>query len=313
MYTMKVNYNIILEGYYQANEDLFNDDINIALEADTESAATGNTKSEVADATNLNNESNNLSGVTPATKQKTTDRIRKLLEKLSALIEKVKIKITNRLKLLIESDKGFFNTLHARRASIKPMEGFKAITYTYDENYLNNVVTKIGNDALSTIKQLQNTTSEPVNTRIKEIVQSNNDVIGSVLLLPYSDEDNVNNLTVDNFTREMISKYRKEKKEYLYNKSQIPTLIQMAQSSKALSDDCNQKLNACQNGVNNLKVLMSNVRQQDSREKLVALSNRAVKATTIYNTYLTILRMYYELKLERSLSARVLLKKFYQF
>ena len=51
----------------------------------------------------------------------------------------------------------------------------------------------------------------------------------------------------------------------------------------------------------------------DSADSIMNISRRVTKATSIYNTLLALTRMYFELKLEEALSARMLLKKFYQF
>ena len=111
----------------------------------------------------------------------------------------------------------------------------------------------------------------------------------------------------------MIDTFRGEKSEKLFSQSQIPALITTAKSSNQLSNECNELIGKCKNSVNKLKLIEARARAQNTTEGLSNISRRVTKATSIYNTLLTISRMYFELKLEESLSARMLLKKFYKF
>ena len=86
-----------------------------------------------------------------------------------------------------------------------------------------------------------------------------------------------------------------------------------AKSTSELSAKCNDIIRQCKNSVNTLKAIEMKARIQNTSEGLLEISRRVNKAVNIYNTLLTLTRMYFELKLEQSLSARMLLKKFYTF
>lgn len=311
---MKVNYNVILESYVKSNNELFDETLlDAALEAAaTEDQMTGKEPDTNKSSNELETEVKNE--VEPSQKTKSTilDKIKNFIEKIAAIISNARVKILNRLKLLFETDKGFFKTLYSRRASVKPMKGFKAINYKYSDQYLEMTVKKIGKESLATIKALSNLTSEPSDTRVKDILAAENKSIGQILLAPYS-ETKDESLEVNMFIKELIDKYRGKKEEILYTESMIPQLMQQAQSSSGISNEANQMIAECQNSLNNLKVLEGRARSAKDTNSLKEVSNRVAKAAAIYNTYLTIVKMYYELKLEHSLSTRALLRKFYQF
>ena len=111
----------------------------------------------------------------------------------------------------------------------------------------------------------------------------------------------------------MIDTFRGEKSEKMFSQSQIPVLITVSKGSNELTSKCNELINKCKNSVNKLKLIEARARAQNTTEGITNISRRVTKATSIYNTLLTLSRMYFELKLEEALSARMLLKKFYQF
>lgn len=143
---MKVDYNIILESYQRANEEFLNDCMEIATEAETLNTTTPAAQNNVASNSTVNQVNGKTTQTVDTTKnnqlepsskkkQSLIQRIQQIIQKVIAKVQEASIKIMNRLKLMLESDKGFFNTLHQRRAAQQPLKNFKAITYSYDEKY----------------------------------------------------------------------------------------------------------------------------------------------------------------------------------
>lgn len=321
---MKVDYNIILESYAIANEEFLNDCMEIATEAEELNTTTSATQSKAAP----NSTENQLNGNTdqavdttknnqldPSSKKKQSliQRIQQIIKKVIDKIQQASIKIINRLKLMMESDKAFFNTLSQRRASQQPLKNFKAITYSYDERYLETTMNGIQKTAIAAIKQLQNFTGTSTDPKVKQILESDQSAVSNVLLSFFTKEKTEGGPDVQSFTREMIDRFRGEKKESMHNQSEIPTLIAQAKGTGELSSKCNEMIRECKNSVNVLKAIEAKARVQNTSEGLLNISRRVNKAVSIYNTLLTLTRMYFELKLEQSLSARMLLKKFYTF
>lgn len=321
---MKVDYNIILESYAIANEEFLNDCMEIATEAEELNTTTSATQSKAAP----NSTENQLNGNTDQTvdttknnqldpsskkKQSLIQRIQQIIKKVIDKIQQASIKIINRLKLMMESDKAFFNTLSQRRASQQPLKNFKAITYSYDERYLETTMNGIQKTAIAAIKQLQNFTGTSTDPKVKQILESDQSAVSNVMLSFFTKEKTEGGPDVQSFTREMIDRFRGEKKESMHNQSEIPTLIAQAKGTGELSSKCNEMIRECKNSVNVLKAIEAKARVQNTSEGLLDISRRVNKAVSLYNTLLTLTRMYFELKLEQSLSARMLLKKFYTF
>ncbi|MCM1214060.1 MAG: hypothetical protein NC548_06020 [Lachnospiraceae bacterium] len=311
---MRVAYSPVLEDYHRNAMDILQDghEFEVALEADNSAQQTQNRSGETVDATNIRTENDNATGPSPSTLEKFLTRIKKLIEKIMTMIDKAKVKIMNRLKLMYESDRGFANTLHKRRATIKPMKGFKAITYTYDGNYLQKITNGIAKDALAAIQQL-GTAGEATNPRTKEILEADAGHAVSMIFAKYSDENQSAEFDMHVFLQEVTKKFRGEKKEALHTESEISSLMQTAQSVAGLNAECNQMISKCQMALNNLKNLQSKARMSKTTQNLKDIAERVAKAQSIYNGYLSYIRYYFELRLEESLSARVLLRKFYQF
>lgn len=321
---MKVDYNIILESYAIANEEFLNDCMEIATEAEELNSTTSATQSKAAP----NSTENQLNGNTdqavdttknnqldPSSKKKQSliQRIQQIIKKVIDKIQQASIKIINRLKLMMESDKAFFNTLSQRKASQQPLKNFKAITYSYDERYLETTMNGIQKTAIAAIKQLQNFTGTSTDPKVKQILESDQSAVSNVMLSFFTKEKTEGGPDVQSFTREMIDRFRGEKKESMHNQSEIPTLIAQAKGTGELSSKCNEMIRECKNSVNVLKAIEAKARVQNTSEGLLEISRRVNKAVSLYNTLLTLTRMYFELKLEQSLSARMLLKKFYTF
>ena len=321
---MKVDYRVIMESYEAANREFLNDCMEIATEAETLNTTTVNrtnnapnsTENQVNGKTDQTVDTTKQNDIQPTTKAKTNiiKRIKKMITDLINKIQQAAIKIMNRLKLMFESDKAFFTTLSQRRASVKPLKNFKAITYSYDPDYLDKTIDGISKVSLMCIDQLCNFTSSSSDAKVKQIIESDPITVSNNLLSFFTKNKNQEGgPDVQSFTREMIDTFRGEKSEKMFSQSQIPVLMTVAKGSNELTSKCNELINKCKNSVNKLKLIEARARAQNTTEGITNISRRVTKATSIYNTLLTLSRMYFELKLEEALSARMLLKKFYQF
>lgn len=316
---MRVNYNVIIESYIRTNEDILQYSMDIATEAESsENIASGaqrEAKSEIkqSDSTDTTDQDNQISP-SPKVKQGIIQRIHKLIEKISDIIQQASIKIMNRLKLKLESDKSFFTTLNKRGSTTKPLQNFKAITYQYNEQYLESTMKGITNLCNQVITKLANPSMTSSNKDAESIAESDQGSIAASILRNYgTDKNRDTEYDITSFSREMIDTYRGEKKEQMWDESKIATLMVAAKSTQALANRCNQIINKCKTTLNEMKRMESNARTSNNSEELNKLVSSVAKATSVYNLLLSLTKMYHELKLESSLSARMLLKKFYQF
>lgn len=313
---MKVDYREILESYERLNQELLEICCDIVLEADSGTVNITNavTKEENNNySTDITNKSTQLE---PGSKQKSNilQRIKKIIDKIVEFIRSAVMKIMNRLRLLIESDKGFYKNLHERINMQKPLKNFKAITYDYNEKYLDSTMKGIKDVAYGAIVALSNPMTTTSNPKVKQLIECDNSSIIPNLLSNFTnDKSRDGGHDVQSFTREMIDTFRGEKKERMWNESQIQSLISLSKRSTELTNECHQIETKCKNLVNDMKRMESKARTVNTTEELNKITQSVVKASTIYNAYLGITRVYFELKLESALSARYLLKKFYSF
>lgn len=312
---MKVDYKGILESYERANQELLELCYEPALEADSNTLNTTNAVSK-----EINNSPTDVTTKTtqlePGSKQKTNiiQRIKKIIDKVVEFVRTAFTKIINRLRLLVESDKGFYKNLHEKMAMQKPLQNFKAITYNYDEKYLESTMKGIKDLTFGAITALANPMATVSNSKIKQIIECDNSTIVANLLSNYTkDKSREGGHDVQSFTREMIDTYRGEKKERMWNASQIQSLISLSKRSNELGSECQQLENKFKTTINEMKRMESKARQLNTTEELNKLTQATMKASSLYNAFLGITRVYFELRLESALSARYLLKKFYTF
>ena len=116
------------------------------------------------------------------------------------------------------------------------------------------------------------------------------------------------------FIKYLVTRYRGEKKEFLYRDTQLQQIEANALSTKELAGRCNGYMKSAQDAYMKIKTLEHKISRTSSDEKeLNLIASNAAKAATLYNAYATLVHSYYELKLEQSLNYRIILRKFYQF
>lgn len=328
---MKVDYKVIIESYERANQEILAECYEIATEAE-QATNIANASATAAKQSGNNSTLNQVQGRTDQTvdttsqsnqlepgskqKQNLVQRIHQLINKIAELIRQASMKIMNRLKMFMESNKSFMIALSKKRGTVKPLKNFKAITYQYNDQYLETTMRGIQNLALNSINALANPKMSISDPKVKYIVETDTGNITSNFFSYFSkDKTREGGHDIQSFTRELIDTYRGDKKENMWNESKIPYLTSIAKNTDTteLSDYKTKIINQCQNTLNNMKRMESKARLANTSEELNTITKSITKATTIYNCLLGVIRIYYELKIESGLSARMLLKKFYQF
>lgn len=297
---MKVNYNAILVAYESTQAEFMadlNESFEIATEASTEEMVAG---TSTGNQTQTNN-NDTPTGLSPAAKSKFIQTIKKVIEKIGNLIERAKVHINNKLKLLWETDRGFIRRLEKAKAQRQPLKGFNAIIYQYNEGYLDSIMMKAMNAFKKELRALQN----PSGMDIEDVDTS------EIMERTLKQISNSNDVTdIQSLIHEMIQNYRGEKKEVTMNASQVPALTTVVERGAGN--------NAFQNYIDDLEQMYSNLKSQTSKltrastnEDIRKLTRRMSAATQLYNGALAINKIYYELKVERYLSAREALRQFY--
>ena len=312
---MKAEYNSLLYAYESNAADILSiiaDDFEIATEAEEQVPTEIDSSKAVSD-TVKSDEAKSASKTMLI--NKVIEKVKALIKKIFSMFESLKRKLSNRFRLLGETDKGFFNMYYRRKSMVKPYKNVKVISYEYNNQFLDRRADKLMSEitgCLDKLRAIKGTTN--INARLSEIITAPQGKVIEVLLSPYIESGDAPVTTMESFIKYIVSKYRGDKKEIVYNDTQLPQIEANALSTKAIASKCNNYLNSAQESYNKLKTLEHQISRTTDDEKVTKLiSSNAAKAATLYNAYTTFLSAFYELKLEQSLNYRIILKKFYQF
>jgi hypothetical protein len=294
---MKADYSSVIVAYESFQNSIYDVLTDIALEADE----MVNPPEEIPDKPQ------------PGFFNKVMDFIRALIHKIGEIFENLRRKLGTRLRLLMETDKGFFSVYNKRKAAIKPYPNIRVVNYKYVDQVLDHPVGMILKDINESLRALKTTEEVPnVSDRISEIINASKTSIVEKLIEPHIEGAEIK--TIPQFMKYLIEKYRGEKAEYVYNQSQLAQIEKMAMSTSDLNRRCNEYIRRANTMYNELKLFQSQASRANSDTKTLNLiASNAAKAAELYNIYSSIINFYYEAKLEQSLNSRALLKKFYQF
>lgn len=309
---MKANYNTPLIAYESFQNDIYSILMNIATEGDETSiqknAATKTTSN--SDPSNANQAIANTNLVT-----RISEIVKKLMQKIGEILEALKRKLSNRIRLLKETDKGFYNLYYRRKSMIKPYPNIRKTTYQYIDQLLENPMQRLMGDVNNCLLALSKIDSEPnYSQRVSDILEAPQGKMIQILFEPYTKNSDIEIDTVAKFAKYIIELYRGEKKEIVINSSRLPEIERMAMSTRDLESRCNSYLSQANSTYNRIKLLPSQIIRVNKDPKMLNLISANVsKAAELYNAYSTLVHIYYEAKLEQSLNYRLLLKAFYQF
>ncbi len=311
---MKAEYNSLIYAFESNQSDIMNilsDEIAIATEAETKPA-----ELDAATAVKDTVKSDEAkSGSKTVLINKVIEKVKELIKKIGAMFEGLKRKLTNRLRIMSQTDKGFANLYNKRKSMIKPYKNVRIISYQYNNKILEDTIQNILKETLicfDKLRVIKGTTNN--NARISEILDTSNGKIVEVLLQPYTKDADTPMNTVPLFIRYIVDKYRGEKKELVYVDTQLSQIESNALSTQAIANRCNGYLREAQEAYNKLKSLEYQINRTSTDPEVTKLvASNAAKAATLYNAFTALINAYYELKLEQSLNYRIILKKFYQF
>lgn len=250
--------------------------------------------------------------ISPTNKTTLVEQIMKFFEMIGKMISNVMLGITNRVNVLAKDDKTFFKQLESQRATVKPLKGFKATNWEYKQTEVDATIAKMGVDCNKAIRSFANLKADPTDQRVLVLLNAKPEKIVEVFLIPYM-KDKKNGYNMRAFNQELVNTFHGQKKEFTYSAEQIPKIMEVAQRTHAISSKVNGMTKECQNSLEALKAIKVQLRAINDEETLEKVRLRLSKATQLYNIYLTALKIYNELLVERSLSAKELLRKFYQF
>lgn len=279
-----IEYGIILESYNNLINEIDNlTSLDFALEAKGDEEVEKNKRGE-----------------------KIQEMIYSIIDKVVRSFDELIIKLKNRLRLVIATDKGFFNEFSRAEKNRKPLSNIKVINYTYTPEFLSSQygkLKKIANDLMGEIKA--------INVREEsELLMNKQDFQKYVLnTLQYKDGD-----MFSEYLKYVRKEFRGEKKEMVISSNRINDYKNTVNSYQSIHRTLNTDLMNLKSVINNVRTRVRTlVRSQSVSDEL---KNQYKKQVTnisyFYSLFLSFSNMYFELSIERMLNSRIILKRFYQ-
>lgn len=324
-----MDYQLILDSYQEMvalENELCGDTNEIALEADegsnssTQAASnvinTGNpNNSQNKDGTGFRNTGDKVGSLMDKAKNATSnigELIQKLLEHIKMMIDKAIITLKNRLKKMMMTDQGFKNKLRERERTIKPLQAINITSYRYLDTFLNSMMAKLKqhvDKSLATI--LKSSDIHHMTPLEGYLAKSPNEVVPAILQEVSGKSDIA---TVSEFVNYLQTMYRGKKVTTTYREADLPNLIKMAEDHQAINLQISKYLVEGNTFLQNIKTRANAFRNLSVDENIRReFKTNVQKASAIFSAYHAILNYIYELKVEKSISYRVIVQKFYRF
>ena len=299
-------------GQQQAAAAQANTNGNMSQNANGQKADEINARKAVSDTMkNDNREENPNSSEKVSKLQKAMDAVRNFIKKIGSILDNLKRILSNRFKLMVQSDRGFFNLYNKQKQIQKPEDQIKVVSYSYLNERLEQPMHGLMNDmkACLTALSMTNPNTTPQG-RAGEIIGANGNM-GEVLFKPYCRDSKDPVTSAPEFIKYMVNNYRGEKSEKLYRSDQLGAIERNAMSAREISNQCQAYLRDAEAQYGRIKMLQNQL-NNNSDEKVVELVKKnASKAATLYGIYNSVIHMYYEVRLEQSMNYRIVLKRFY--
>lgn len=313
---MKPNYYSILNEYM----DACNIYESYAMEADAatgsggdsgpadNAAYKGNTRNQ-----NSNNDSLNDTNTLGKMNKSLSTMIANLVDKCKAAINAALLRMQNRLKLLLETDKGYTRNLRERQIAVKPVQNLQITTYQYNNTALKLIQTKITAEYNKVLQYFVNIVAHPTEEKVKDIDTTNPQAYINIMIQNATGNKELK--SVNDFFNYVKDKFRGKKVTYVYSAKQLPQIVKLSEDTSAYNALYNKCKMDGKKVLTNLDTLVKKFKYQnpDNKEmykKLVSAVNLMSQVNTFYNAFLRYLS---ELYIERTMSYRAICKKFYQF
>lgn len=249
----------------------------------------------------------------PTLAKKMADAVMKLINEIKALIDRTITKLTNMLKRVMQSDDGFKGRVRKAMKENKPLNGIKLVAYEYSPTFLETQMNKVSDAIFGLISGLKTSYAE----ESKEGEELPMDMDAKDLdIYVFKNIGCPSNITNSNLYFEWLKEgYRKNKTEKLFTANDANSYYQITVEYDQIMRVIKGKQTLMNQQVTILQTNLKNITLNKQTQAWV--KKRAMKqsknASHLYNLYTTILSMYTDLRVERILMYRVVLKKLYHF
>ena len=240
------------------------------------------------------------------------DKVKKLVQEIIAIIDRLFLKLKNVIGRVLTTDKGFKKQIRTAIADHKPLEGIKLVSYIYNDATLDSIHNKISGTIFKIIGSLKTSYSEEMNEENKHPLDMSKDDLYKYVLSKAGCPDDVTDLNL--FFEYTKKAYRKEKKEMLFLSENTKDYYDITLSYNQIEQEITKKNTLMRQQVSILRSNLSNISKNNQLPNAVKkrAMRQATNASLLYNFYSSVLSMYIEMKTEKILTYRIVLKKLYR-
>lgn len=232
-----------------------------------------------------------------------------------ANLETFKQKLANSFQNFMMTNDGYEKQLRIAETNTKPSNAVRLITYTYNDAVLDNVLNKFMPIINKSISALEIKSEEDLQSSMnrKDLLSlSQKDMEKQVMAMIGASKENSR---IQIYFHELKKEFRGEKKERIIKKNEINSYRKLISNVKQLNINLSNiqldmagKMNQIESRI---KVKM---KSRDISQKIKnAVKQRLGNLISLYTSFTAFLEVYYVMKIEQVLNARVVLKRFYQF
>ena len=244
--------------------------------------------------------------------QNAVTAVKKFLKRIADIIAAVKRWLSNRLNAMVANDRSFQREYLRQKQLVKPHDTVTVINYGYENAKLEKPMENIMRDMQKCLNTLS-FTNGPVNTdqRVSDIINAEQGKMIETLFKPYTTNAKDPVTTAPAFVKYIVGEYRSEKQERTYRAVDIPVIEKNAMSTNEIKNRCSAYINECTRLYERVRNLERELKPSDEEANIRKVKENARKAAVLYNTYNSLVHMYFECRVECSVSYRIILKKFY--
>lgn len=258
--------------------------------------------------TSVDDDSNKM-----AFSEKLRIQVEKLFKTIEGIIEKCALKITNFIGNLLQTDTGFKD--HCRKAMVenKPLEAVKLIAYQYNDSVLDSEMNNMTNIILGKINSIKTSYQEESDVKTVNDMDRHESELITKIFEELKCPKEVNN--INSYFMYIKDKYRTAKKEQLFTAKESKTYYAITQEYNKINDVVKSKQQILKNQKSVMQANLNNIirnKMTQNHIKQRAL-NQYKNVTHLYNLYTHFLEIYAQLRIEKILSYRAVLKKIYHF
>lgn len=243
--------------------------------------------------------------------KKLIEKVEKIIQELFAIIDRKFSKLTNLMTRVGQTDEGFKREIRTAIKNNSPLEAIKLISYQYDDNALDTDLNNMTNTLLSLIKSLKTGYAEEKRDDNEHPLDMTVDDLYKYVFNQMKCPKEVS--SINTYFEYIKNKYRGNKKEQLYASSKTREYYNITTSYSVIKRTLDGKKLLMKQQASVLKANLSSIIKNNMTQNSV--KQRAIKqssnVTNLYNLYTSFLDIYTNLKTEKVITYRIILKKIY--